>query len=216
MGTVKMNRKLTASQVAELIEVVFRKGAYLKENERTVRRLAKLGRPALDALLELLKRPPKIEMDPRDFLDSVGSFLSAIARTDPDAVVDRLDDLLDQGPTWLYVYDALGNAKGRRSLDALIAGLKDESQYARDAAARALVKRKSKKAISALIEALRDRSNTVRWTIVTAMVNDQMYRRPEAAPLLQRIASNKSVLKNNPLLAEKARQLSERIERKSS
>lgn len=205
---------MTEEQVAELIEVVFQKGAYLKENQRAVRRLAKLGRPALDALLKLLKRPPKFEMDPRDFLDSVGSFLSEIARTDPGAVVDRLDDLLNHGSTWLNVYYALGNAKGQRSLDALIAGLKDDSQYARDAAARALVKRKSKKAVPALIEALRDRSNTVRWTIVTAMESDQMYRRPEAVPLLQRIASNKSVLKNRPLLAEKARKLSERIEKR--
>lgn len=207
---------MTEVQLAELIEVVFQKGAYLKETQRTVRRLAKHGRPALDALLKLLKRPPKFEMDPRDLLDSVGSLLSAIARTDPDAVVDRLDALLNHGSTWLNVYDALGNAKGRRSLDALLVGLKDSSKYGRDAAARALLQRKSKKAVPALIEALRDRSNTVRWTIVTAMEENQMYRRPEAVPLLQRIAFNKSVLKNSPLLAEKARKLSERIERRHS
>ena len=114
---------MTEEQVAELIDLVFRKGAYLKENERTVRRLAKLGRPALDALLKILKRPPNFEMDPRDSLDSVGSFLSAIAHTAPDAVLDRLDDLLNQGSTWLNVYHALGNAKGRRSLDVRLTRL---------------------------------------------------------------------------------------------
>lgn len=85
------NQGLSEEQVAELIEVVFRQGAYLKENRKAVQRLAKLGRPALDALLELLKRPPKSRMHPRDLQDSAGCFLSAIARREPDAVVDLLD-----------------------------------------------------------------------------------------------------------------------------
>lgn len=212
MGTIKMNRKLTANQVAELIDVVFRQGAYLKENQRSVKRLAKLGTPALDAMLRAWKDRRKTDLHPIDMYDSMSAFLCAVGRAAPNALID----LIEIEPKWPSIYYALANAKGQRSFEALLTGLKHKNQFVRNAAAVALLERNDKRAVPALINALGDRSHSVKWTIVDAMKKNWSYRRPEAIPLLRRIATSKSVLKRSPFLAETARDLCEQVEKETS
>ena len=203
---------MSKRQMRQLIETIYMWGDCTPEGHAAIKQLAQFGEPAVEALLDAFKHPPPTpkDRDGRDFHALLGSVFGAFARTVPD----KLIDLMETGRLTKYeVYWALGGAKGRRSLDVLIAGLKDKCKFARWMAAHSLVERRSRRAVPALIEALRDRDGLVRTTVVSAMQSNQMYRRPEALPLLQRIVDSKFIQRRSPGLWKNAQEVIELIEK---
>jgi hypothetical protein len=193
--------------IDRLIEVVFRHGAFEWDGRRAIERLAAIGDPAIDAMLDAVQHPPPSDLHPIDLRDSILAFFSTMARTLPGRLVDLLSTWRD--PTMLYW--ALGEAEDRGSLDALIAGLRHENAIARWAAVESLIRRRDRRAVPAVIGALKDRSHTVKATVVQTMETNRLYRRPEAIPLLERIVANKTICKHSPGLWATAGAVLERI-----
>lgn len=202
---------VSKQNIAELLNLLFLRGVFSPEGRLAVKRLARMGEPAMDAMRRRMKRPTKSPLHPRDVTESIDAFFWEAARTAPG----KLMELIDEHPDWPTLYFALGNAKDRRSLDVLIAGLNDEHHIIRWACAISLVRRKSKRAVPYLIEALRDRSHMVKLEVVLAMEKNKMYRRPEAVPYLERIAADKAIAKHSPGLHESALKLNDKIRRKT-
>jgi hypothetical protein len=146
--------------VAQLIETILRRGDYTTQGRRAIKRLARTGDRAVEAIVATLKRPPETDLHPVDVRDLIQAVFCELARTAPQKVLALLEDrrLDDPSP----VYWALGYARGHPSLDALIAGLNHQNQYVRWAAAESLIRRRAKRAVHALVQALKDRSRLAR------------------------------------------------------
>lgn len=154
--------------------------------------LAAGGEAALDAFLSI-DCYPQSTLHPRDMADLVSDVFGEFAKRWPDAVIDSLEQIGESQTYW-----ALGSAKGQRSIDVLIEGLKAKNQYSRWAAAESLIRRRSKRAVPALTAALKDRSSFVKSAIVQAMESNQIFRCAEALPALRRIVASRSMQKNSP------------------
>jgi HEAT repeat protein len=205
-----MNSKRRCNpQVRRLIEQIFQKGEYREDGLRAIKTLATMGEPALREMLAALEHPPKSNQHPIDLWETIFRVFREFARTIPDSVMDQMDEGT-LSPR--YGYWALGAARGRRSIDVLIAGLKHKDPEVRWTAANALVERRNKRAVPALLEALRDRSDWVKSTVVWAMQSNRMYRRPEAIPALQRILANQRIRKSSPGLWQTAAELVRKID----
>lgn len=198
---------VSKQRIAELLNLVFLRGAFCHEGQVAVKRLARMGQPAIDAMLRRLQRPIMSELHPRDLAESIDAFFWEVARKAPG----KLIEVINSHPDWPALYFALGNAKDRRSIDVLIAGLTDKHYIIRSACCISLIRRKSKRAVPYLIEALRDRSHMVKFEVVRAMEKNKMYRLPEAIPYLERIVADRSVAKHSPGLAKSALKLVERL-----
>jgi hypothetical protein len=192
-----------------------REGSYTRAGQRAIEELARIGEPAVDAMVDATRHPPPSELHPIDRMDSVSDFFWVLARKVPDKLIDLLANPADWAGLYV-IYHALGNAVDRRSLDVLLAALKHRELWVRWASCEALIRRKSKRAVPALIEALRDRSDLVKSTLVFSMERNKMLRRPAAIPHLERIVANKSIAKHGPGLHDAASKLIERITRETN
>jgi len=199
---------MSKRRIKKLITEVFQKGEYAVDGRRAIKELAAFGEPAVEEMLSAFKNPPKTDLHPRDVWDSIASQFGEFARTVPDSLLKLLDKgAVDPG----LIYWGLGSAKGRPSLDALIAGLKHKNQYVRCMAAESQIRRRDKRAVPALVKALGDRSTSVKFLVVSAMKSNRMYRTPEAVPLLQRIVDNKMIQRQSPGLWREAQMLLQRM-----
>jgi HEAT repeat protein len=204
---------MTNRQVRRLIEKVYQHGESHPDGRAAIKALAAAGEPALRAMLSSLANPPRSEQHPIDLWDSIQSSFNEFARTVPDSVIDSMEE----GTLAPFVgHWALGAARGARSIDALIGGLKHKDAQVRWAATEALVARRVKRAIPALLEALKDRSTAVQATIVFAMQSHRMYRRPEAIAALERILANRRIRKSSPGLWRATAELIRQIKLKTS
>jgi hypothetical protein len=204
---------MTNRQIRRLIEKIYQQGEYHADGRAAMKALAAMGEPGLRVMLSSLANPPKSDQHPIDLWESIQSTFGEFARTVPDSVIDSMEE----GALAPFVgHRALGTARGARSIDVLIGGLKHKDPQVRWAAAEALVARRVKRAVPALLEALKDRSTWVQSTIVFAMQSHRMYRRPESIPALERILANQRIRESSPGLWRAAAELLQRIEAKRS
>ena len=188
----------------KLIRTIFRHGGYCKTGRDAIVELAMAGDSALDAFLKAQKKPLKSDLHPRDLYDTVSQVFGEFARQNPDTLIDRFESgEIDE----FSVYWALGSAKGQRSIDVLIAGLKSKEKYCRWAAAESLIRRECKQSARILIEGLTDRSSLVKSVIVQAMKSNKIFRLPEALPALQRMIDSKSIQKHSPGIYNTAKEV---------
>lgn len=200
---------MSKRQIRRLIETVYQKGQYREDGLRAIKRLAAMGEPALREMVRSLANPPKNNQHPVDLWETIQHVFCDFARTIPDSIMNSMDDGI-LSP--LHGYFALSAAKGKRSIDVLVAGLKHKDPQARYAAASALVQRRNKRAVPALLDALKDRSDEVKSTVLFAMRSNRMYRRPEAIPGLRRILANTKIRKSCPGMWQTAADLLRRID----
>jgi HEAT repeat protein len=196
-------------EIRRLVEEVYRYGVYRWGGRKAIGRIAEIGGRAIPVVRRVMQNPPKSDLHPRDLADSTQAIFSGLASTAPDALIDLLeeDSHLEMTVIW-----ALGNAKGKRSLDALLAALKHKDKWVRWAAAESLIRRRSKRAVDPLLDALRDRCTMVKVTVVDTMVKERMYRKRRALKSLHRIVASQSVRKHSPGLWERAQQVIDKIE----
>jgi HEAT repeat protein len=199
-------------ELGVLIRTIFEKGDYTEEGRKALDALPQHGDAAVDAMIAAMKKPPKSNLHPRDLMDTIGSAFHILARHSSDRLIDRLEEGAIDG---FWVCSALRNAKGRRSLQALLNGLRDKNQYVRWVSASAVIHRRSRSAIPLLIELLKDRSWLVQCEIVFAMKKRMWLRRREALPLLLRLRANKLVRKNSVGTWRAAQEVIELIEAES-
>ena len=179
----------------KLIRMIFSHGGYSDAGRDAVVELASGGESALDSFLKARNKPIKSDLHPRDLHDTVSQVFGEFARQNPDALIARFESgEIDE----FSAYWALGSAKGQRSIDVLIVGLKSKEKFCRWAAAQSLIQRKNKITASILVKSLNDRSSLVKSTIVQAMRWNRIFRLPEALPALQRMIDSKSIQKHSP------------------
>jgi len=197
-------------EIRGLVEIVYRYGVYDRQGQNAIAGIAKIGGTAIPFVLNVMQNPPKSDLHPRDLADSIQAIFTGLARTAPDALID----LMERDPdTEFMVVWALGNAKGKRSIDALVAALKHKNKWVRWAAVESLLRCRSEKAVDPLIDVLRDRSSMVKSPVVYAMAKQPMYRKRRALELLRKIVVSKSIGKNSPGLWKQAQQVVDIIER---
>jgi hypothetical protein len=199
---------MSKRRIRRLIEVVYQQGESSEAGLTAIKTLAKMGEPALREMISSMANPPNSDLHPIDLWESVHRVFWEFARIIPDCVMD----LMDEGTlSPAYGYLALGDARGPRSIDVLVTGLKNMDPLLRWLAAEALVRRRVERAVPALLEALRDRSDSVKSTVVFAMQSHRMYRRPEAIPALKQILANQRIRKSSPGIWQAAAELIKRI-----
>jgi hypothetical protein len=122
-------------EIRGLVEIVYRYGVYDRQGQNAIAGIAKIGGTAIPFVLNVMQNPPKSDLHPRDLADSIQAIFTGLARTAPDALID----LMERDPdTEFMVVWALGNAKGKRSIDALVAALKHKNKWVRWAAVESL------------------------------------------------------------------------------
>lgn len=198
---------MSEQEIETLVETLYRHGTEDNEGRQAMKRLAQLGEPAFKAINESVAHPPKSDLHPFDLRDVVTMFYYELARSRPSVLLKAISQ---EPPCDLY-YAALGSASDEQSFKVLLEALKHRNAYVRSSAADALIQRRDKRAVPALIDTLRDRSRKVKSPIIWAMEEDEIYRRPEAVPLLERVVASASLRKSAPGLWEKARNLIARI-----
>ena len=191
-----------------LLQRLFEDGCYSLSGRNAIEELVGGGESALDAFLLADGDYPLSTLHPRDIADTISDVFCEFAKRCPDAVIDRLEQI---GET--QVYWALGSAKGQRSIEVLINGLKSKNKYSRWAAAESLIRRRSKRAVPALTTALKDRSSMVKSSIVQAMNSNQIFRCTEALPALRRIIASQSMQKRSPGTWKTAKEVVNKIEK---
>lgn len=196
-------------ELGVLIRTIFEKGGYTEEGRKALDALPQHGDAAVDAMIAAVKKPPKSNLHPRDLMDTIGAAFHILARHSSDRLIDRIEESAIDG---FCVYSALRNAKGRRSLQVLLKGLRHKNQYVRWVSASAVIHRRSRSAIPLLYEMLGDRSWLVQCEIVFAMKKRMWLRRPEALPLLLRLRANKLVQKSSVGTWRAAQEVIELIE----
>ena len=188
----------------KLIRMIFSHGGYPDAGRDAIVELAGGGEAALDAFLKAQNKPLKSDLHPRDLHDTVSQVFGEFARQNPDALIDRFEaGDIDE----FSIYWALASAKGQRSIDVLLAGLKSKEKFCRWAAAQSLIQRKNKITAGILVESLNDRSSLVKSTIVQAMRWNRNFRLPEALPALQRMIDSKSIQKHSPGIYNTAKEV---------
>ena len=157
---------MSKRQIRRLVKDIYKKGESSEEGLAAIKTLATMGEPALREMISSMAHPPKSDLHPIDLWESIHRVFWEFARVIPDCVMD----LMDEGTlSPAYGYSALGGARGLRSIDVLIAGLKHKAPVVRWIAAEALIHRGVKATVPALLAALRDRSDSVKWAVVLAM-----------------------------------------------
>jgi HEAT repeat protein len=153
----------------------------------------------------------------RDFVEALGDVLWLLARKSPDLLIDVLErEEYRPDPTLSFVTTALGNARGRRATDALLAALKHKNPWIRLSAAGALIGRPGKQVDAALLDALKDRTTLVKFTILEAMCQGKLPCDPRAVPALRRIIASRQIQKHSPGILSRAQEVLQRIETKPS
>jgi hypothetical protein len=198
------------AQISTLIDVIYDEGMSTDRGRNATTKLATLGRPALEALIDAPERPTK--QHPRDVAESFVAAYCEFAKIIPDVLVDSLEAGRIQ--PWI-AYSALGYAKGERSRQVLLQGLQASHPIVREQAVEALIRRGEKDSVPSILGALRDRSDSVKSTIVFAMGKLARLRRPEAVPLLERIVNNKSMQRHSPGTIRAAKRVIELIQQKA-
>ena len=128
--------------------------------DEAIERLASGGVPAVRAVLDRRgSLPPR--RDRRDSEDDLGAALWAIARRDPDALVEVLREGDDDDT--LRLVRALGASQADVAVDALLELLAHRDQGVRASTAHALRTIGTPRAVAPLAARLRDRSANVRW-----------------------------------------------------
>jgi len=198
------------AKFSEAVRTIYREGCYSTFGQRAIRKLVAGGEKGLTAFLAAQSHPPDSNFPAADLADSLSEVLAGFAASIPDTLIERFESgkLSETSICW-----ALGRAKGKRSIDVLIDGLKSKDPLSRWAAAESLIHRRCKRAVPMLISALTDRSSMVRFTIVRAMRSNKIYRRHEALPALRRILASKSMLKHSPGTVAMAQEVIAMIER---
>jgi HEAT repeat protein len=199
-----MNRK---GQINDLIRRI---GS--GERRPAIADLAEIGGPAIDPILRAMETQP-CTIHPRDFVESLADVLSLIVRKSPDSLIDLLErNEYPADPVLFFAFACLGDARGRRATDALLAALKHQSPWVRLSAAGSLIDRPlTKVVIAALIDVLKDRSSMVKFRIVEAMHQGKLPCDERAIPALRRIVASSQVKKHSPGLLTRANELLERI-----
>lgn len=186
---------------AKLIRTIFEAGSYSEAGREAIGELVATGEVGLDTFLTSLKSIPPSNLHPRDLHDTISHVYGEFAIHCAEAFIDRFEaGRIDE----FNAYWALGAAKGRRSIDILIAGLKSKEKFIRWAAAESLIQRRSKRAVKPLIGLLNDRVQMATGTIVEAMRLDRIFRHHDALPALGRLITKKSIQKRSPGLVERA------------
>lgn len=198
---------LSKTNFQSLMQTIFEHGCYSKAGRDATEELVDGGEPALEAFLYADGDLPQSALHPRDVADTISGVFCQFAKQWPDAVIDRLEKIGECQTYW-----ALGSAKGQRSIDVLIEGLKANDQYSRWAAAESLIRRRRKRAVPALTAALKDRSSLVKSAIVQAMKSNRVFRSAEALPALRRIIASKSMQKHSSGTWKTSKELVKRIE----
>lgn len=140
-------------------------------------RLSRAGVAAVRALLDCAANPPGRHL--RDVDDDLMDALHAIARRDPQSLIDVLSVRDDQAHRLAF---ALGSSKKRAAVDALLGLLAHRDAGVRAAAAGSLARIGTKRALAPLPALLRDRSDKVRWQALTAI---EAHLRPGVESLVE-------------------------------
>jgi HEAT repeat protein len=196
----------------KLIRTIFERGCYSDAGRDAIAELVNVGESALDAFLLTQDHAPQSHLHGRDLWDTVSDVFSEFARQNPDALIDRFES----GKIGAFrVFWVLGSARGERSIDVLVAGLKSKEKFSRWAAAESLIRRKCIRALRPFIDGLNDRSTLVKCVIVEAMRSNKKFRSPEALPALERLIASKSIQKHSPGTFKMAKEVVKLIKKES-
>lgn len=199
-----------SDHIRQLIRTIYLKGWYDSEGVSAMKALVQHGRPGLDAMVEIEKRPPDSPMHGRDLAETISGVYWMFAEKFSSALIEHLrNGTLDSS----HVYSALGNAKDKTSIDVLIEGLNDRTMWARWMAVDSLIGRKSKRAVGPLLRRLRDRSSDIKSSVIFAMMRNKWLRRSQSLPELKRLRNSPSMQKYSPGTWQRLAELIALIER---